>query len=644
MKRTAQLAILIALLALLGLTVTGVYLTRAPANATSSSSAHKPAQTGPAALVDERVLETAQSLATLAVTPEEQDFAADALLISDHELELSIAYALRQAAAHPAPLTPETRELAARIKAIEPQVKAQKAEVERLKQALAAAPPDKKPAAQEQLELAQTQLELSQDELEDARQDLIRAGGDPQAELQRKLDEHEASRQRKTAPAAARPGREASESASAISNFLAWRDLNHKRKLLVAAQAESRSRAEELAARHERLEAELRAEQAAKPASGHQASAGAPSPMGAHPSTALGAGAGAPLQQPMQGAQPGETQASAATSSASTATAASILSLLERRKNMQQAMAAIDKRVQDFRELEEIYGNWSAFVRDRQRAFLNRLLWSAGWILLIALLTMLAEPLLQRLFARLAPDYKRLHTLRTLAHFVARAAGVILILLVLFGPPNQLATIIAFAGAGLTVALKNFIVSFFGWFVLMGRNGIRPGDWVEINGVGGEVLEVGLLHTVLLETGNWSDAGHPTGRKVTFVNSFAIEGHYFNFSTSGQWLWDELQVLVPAGADPYATADAIQKIAAAETRANGRLAEQEWQRAVQGRLPGEAQRSFSAEPVMNIRPSGGGVTVFVRYITRVQERQDVRARLYREVIELLHRKHVPQQV
>ena len=85
----------------------------------------------------------------------------------------------------------------------------------------------------------------------------------------------------------------------------------------------------------------------------------------------------------------------------------------------------------------------------------------------------------------------------------------------------------------------------------MGNNGIRPGDWVEINGVGGEVMEVGMLHTVILETGSWADAGHPTGRKVTFVNSFAIEGHYFNFSTSGQWLWDELQVVVPIGRDPY---------------------------------------------------------------------------------------------
>ena len=118
--------------------------------------------------------------------------------------------------------------------------------------------------------------------------------------------------------------------------------------------------------------------------------------------------------------------------------------------------------------------------------------------------------------------------------------------------------------------MKDFIVGFFGWFVLMGKDGIRAGDWVEINGVGGEVLKVGFLHTVLLETGNWTDAGHPTGRKVSFVNSFAIEGHYFNFSTSGQWLWDEIEVQVPEDADPYAIAKRCRKSRRKKRRANAR--------------------------------------------------------------------------
>jgi small-conductance mechanosensitive channel len=205
---------------------------------------------------------------------------------------------------------------------------------------------------------------------------------------------------------------------------------------------------------------------------------------------------------------------------------------------------------------------------------------------------------------------------------------------VIFGPPSQLGTFIGLATAGLTVALKDFIVGFLGWFVLMGKNGIRLGDWVEINGVTGEVVEIGLFHTVLLETGNWTDSGHPTGRRVTFTNSYAIEGHYFNFSTSGQWLWDELQIVLPTGEDPYPMIEAIQRRVVEATQDSAKAATQEWKGAAGNRDIG----SFSAEPSINVKPVLGGVELSVRYITQANQRYQLRTKLNQAAVELLGRR------
>src|ERR1700675_476625 len=180
--------------------------------------------------------------------------------------------------------------------------------------------------------------------------------------------------------------------------------------------------------------------------------------------------------------------------------------------------------------------------------------------------------------------------------------------------------------------LKDFIVGFLGWFVLMGKNGIRLGDWVEINGVTGEVVELGMFHTVLLETGNWTDSGPPTGRRVTFTNSFAIEGHYFNFSTSGQWLWDELQVVLPAGRDPYPMVDAIQKIVLEATAETAKQAEKEWQGVTRSQ---DAAHTLTAAPAINVKPVVGGVEIAVRYITRANERYQMRAKLNQAAVNLL---------
>src|SRR6185437_13068655 len=144
------------------------------------------------------------------------------------------------------------------------------------------------------------------------------------------------------------------------------------------------------------------------------------------------------------------------------------------------------------------------------------------------LLTILAGWGLQAAFDRISGDRRQRQALRIILNLGTQLIGLLLVLLVIFGAPQQTPTILGLTTAGLTVVFQDFILAFCGWFVLMGRNGIRVGDWVEINDVGGEVVELGLFRTWLLETGNWTAHGHPTGRRVSFLNGYAIRGKYFN--------------------------------------------------------------------------------------------------------------------
>ena len=239
---------------------------------------------------------------------------------------------------------------------------------------------------------------------------------------------------------------------------------------------------------------------------------------------------------------------------------------------------------------------------------MHLLLGSVAEILGILLAAILANMAIGRLFRQ--AEQKRLHQVRLMAAVAVQLVAAGLILLVLFGPPNQLSTIIGLATAGLTVVLRDFIVAFFGWFMLMGKNGIRVGDWVEINGVSGEVVEIGLLKTVLLESGNWTDTGHPTGRQVAFSNSFAMEGHYFNFSTAGQWLWDELEVTLPGTGDPYGMAEEIRKLVERETEADSAQATQDWERVTSHYGVRELFRKTGREPASHREWTGSGGAVY----------------------------------
>jgi small-conductance mechanosensitive channel len=240
---------------------------------------------------------------------------------------------------------------------------------------------------------------------------------------------------------------------------------------------------------------------------------------------------------------------------------------------------------------------------------------------------------IRKLLDRLHLDRRTTITLRTITSLAVQTVTILLVLLIIFGAPSQLATIIGIATAGLTVVFQGFILAFFGWFILMGKNGIRVGDWVEINGVGGEVVEIGLFRTALLETGNWTDRGHPTGRRVIFMNSFAISGQYFNFSTSGQWLWDEIRLTLPSNPRTYRVIDSIHKALELETAKDAEQAKAEWKRATRD----QGLSQFTAEPSIDLRPAASGVEVVVRYVTRASDRFATRNRLYQAVLDLMYK-------
>jgi small-conductance mechanosensitive channel len=419
------------------------------------------------------------------------------------------------------------------------------------------------------LDMAQAQLDLDQDEMDDAQQDLAREGGDRRGRLQRLLQEHEASD--KVADQSIKYAAPA-PTGTLSEQIRAWIALGDYGRQLQAAAAQAEARSRTLLEEHNSLERQI----------------------------------------------PGQSD--------STASLAQLRQLSAQRKTL----TGLDQRAQDTRQLAAVYRTWSEPVERRRVAVLHLMLQSLALVLGILLLTVLLNRAIVHTFHQ--SDRRRLHQMRVITRISLQVVAVLAILLILFGPPTELSTIIGLVSAGLTVALKDFIVAFFGWFTLMGKNGIRVGDWVEIEGVSGEVIEIGLLKTVLLELGNWTETGHPTGRRVAFSNSFAMEQHYFNFSTSGQWLWDELQVVLPPGGDPYAEAEQIREIVERETREDAAKAGEEWRRVTQQ----YGAREFSPGPAVNLRPAPSGLEVVVRYITHAPQRNGVKSRLLKAIVDVFH--------
>ncbi len=603
--KPAQKVLAVVLVLLLAASIFGLLRTRQPAGTPTVGSATNGAAAAQGPLVDQSPLLTAQSLAKLPNLAEEEPFAKEALQHADHEMDLAYAAAEREAEEHPPVLSAQAEEIQARLKSAEDALDADNALVTRLTADDAKATGARKDALDDQLILATAHQEEHQDEVDDAKADLERAGGDPKSRIEAMMQEHKASSEATDALKVNVTA--AVDQAGLIHRFQQWMGLHQKQLLLWQAKAAAESQVAWLSAKHNQVEAQIDAVKK------NAARAGGP----VEPGEQSGKGAGS--------------------GNLSHDDSAAMVKAAKSRSGQQKAMASFDKRIDDEKQLADNYGKWIQVVAGNQKAVIHRALIGFIVILGILIVGVFFESWLEILLGKTALDRRQVETLRGVTRVSIQVLAVLLILLVLLGPPTQLGTFLGLAGAGLTVALKDFIVGFLGWFVLMGKNGIRLGDWVEINGVTGEVVELGMFHTVLLETGNWTDSGHPTGRRVTFTNSFAIEGHYFNFSTSGQWLWDELQVVLPAGRDPYPVVDAIQKKVLEATAESAKLAEKEWQGVAQSR---DAARSLTAAPAISVKPVVGGVEIAVRYITRANERYQLRAKLNQAAVDLLGQEFV----
>src|ERR1700716_496137 len=190
--KSKQRAAALVLIVLLGATVYAVVRTRTPASNFIVPTTTTPNSTGPE-LVDQRPLQTAQQFAKMATSPEEKPFAEQALALGDHEMDLAFAAAVLDVRDHPPVLSQEAKAIQARLQKLEDALDSSKKRVDALTAAEEKASGSKKDALGDQLDLAKAQLELDQDEVDEAKQDLTRAGGDPQGGVQTMVEEHEAA-------------------------------------------------------------------------------------------------------------------------------------------------------------------------------------------------------------------------------------------------------------------------------------------------------------------------------------------------------------------------------------------------------------------------------------------------------------------
>jgi small-conductance mechanosensitive channel len=305
--------------------------------------------------------------------------------------------------------------------------------------------------------------------------------------------------------------------------------------------------------------------------------------------------------------------------------------LTARLRGISAAMVPLAKR----RILLETYQanltRWRASVIEQYRSELRRLIFRLIALAVVLLLIFGISVLWRRVTFRYVQDVRRRHAFLLMRRIVTLVVVAGVIAVTFATDVGSLTTFAGFLTAGIAIALQDVILSVAGYFVIIGKYGIRVGDRVQIAHVTGDVIEIGLVWMYLKELEARGRDQLPTGRIVEFPNAVVFDhsAGIFKQLPGTRYLWHEVSVIVPTGVDYHAVQQrmlAAVDAVYAEYRERVERQHRDMERML--RLTMELPR-----PQSRLRIAPGGVDVTIRYPVELEGAAEIDDRITAAVSE-----------
>ncbi len=249
--------------------------------------------------------------------------------------------------------------------------------------------------------------------------------------------------------------------------------------------------------------------------------------------------------------------------------------------------------------------------------------------LLLAGFLYLVDHFLISYLNRKLEDVNRRQFFRKIIHYTAIA--VLLLGLSLLWVKNlaYLTAVTGFIAAGLTIALRDIIMSLLGWVKMLWSRNIRVGDRIEISNIQGDVVDISPLYIALLEIGNWVEASQSTGRLVFIPNNRLFQEPLYNYSLGFPYLWDEISLIFTFESELKKAREIMCEPVEEETgidyeRARRKIAEAGQRFAI---------RYNSLTPRTYTSVVDNGVKFTLRYLTRDRGSREIRTRLFERLMK-----------
>jgi len=253
------------------------------------------------------------------------------------------------------------------------------------------------------------------------------------------------------------------------------------------------------------------------------------------------------------------------------------------------------------------------------------------------LLVFMLRRLLDRVFTYRIGDRDARYRVKRFLVVVSYFAAAIVIAVVYSDRLGGFTVALGVAGAGIAFALQEVIASVAGWLAVSFGGFFKVGDRVQLGGIRGDVIDIGILRTTLMECGEWIQADIYTGRVVRVANSFVFKEPVFNYSGDFPFLWDEIRIPVKHGTDHRLARDVLTRVVTEVTGPYAREVAAAWE---------EIARRFrvdtvALDPAVTLVVNDNWLEYSVRYPVHYRGRRAVKDMLFGRLLDEFAANGVP---
>ncbi|MFC4321384.1 mechanosensitive ion channel family protein [Litchfieldia salsa] len=235
----------------------------------------------------------------------------------------------------------------------------------------------------------------------------------------------------------------------------------------------------------------------------------------------------------------------------------------------------------------------------------------------------------QKSVGRYIKDQDNRYKTRKMINILGYILTLLFIAIVYSEQIGGLTVVLGVASAGIAFALQEVIISIAGWISILVGNIFKTGDRVKLGGIKGDVIDLGVLRTTIMEVNEWVDGDLYNGRIVKVANSFVFKEPVYNYSNDFPFLWDEIKIPIKYGSNYQAAKSIISNVGIEITGDYANKAREHWNQMVQKYLIENA----STQPMVTVVANDNWVEFTLRYVADYRTRRTTKDLLFTKILE-----------